>query len=79
MKYELDQLVYYLNENKLHSANVISRMTVDNIREAECNPQQKDFYFAFGPSGTYYRTCHGTFNEKEVFDSKEKLAEYICS
>ena len=78
MKYELDQIIFYLNQNKLHSAKVVSRKTVENNINEISNKEQKEFYRFFGPSGTFYRTCHGVFKEEDVFESREKLAEYIC-
>lgn len=74
MKYELDQVIYYLRNNKIHAAPVLSRKHVDNLmQEAACTEQQKVFFTRFGLSGTWYSTCHGAVNEADAFASKEEL------
>lgn len=75
-KYELDQLVFYLQDNRLHSAPVLSRMKVENLHEGS----HSDFFNQFDcNSGTFYATCHGIYKEEEVFGSKEELAQNIVN
>lgn len=78
MKYELDQVVYYLKENHVHSAAILARMQVESLREEwGCTAEQKSFFTPFGKAGVFYQTCHGTFSEKEVFVSREDLARSL--
>ena len=71
-KYELDQLVYYLKDNKLHSAPVLSRSITENLRE-----DYDTIFKQLGDSRRVYATCHGIINEEELFESKKALAEFI--
>lgn len=76
--YDLDQIVFYLKDNIVHSAPILSSMCVENIRvENVCTKEQEDFYFSFGKNKVQYATCHGTFDESELFESRESLAYYI--
>jgi hypothetical protein len=77
-KYELGQLVYYMKDNKVHSAPILSRMLVENLNEDwDCTEQQKEFFKPFGDSDIIYHTCHGTFAEYEIYSTKEELKELI--
>ena len=75
-KYELNQLIYYLRKNRLHSAPILSRMKVDNLHEDKDPELFNQFDY---DSGTYYATCHGIYEEENVFDSKENLAQNIIN
>jgi hypothetical protein len=74
--YDLDQVVFYLLENRVHSANIISRMCVENNMHEDkaCTKEQREFFTAFGKSRVEYSTCHGIFEESLLFDSRESLA-----
>jgi hypothetical protein len=73
--YDLDQVVFYLLENKVHSASILSRMCIENkCLEGECTKEQEKFYYAFGKNAIKYSTCHGVFEENVLFDSRESLA-----
>lgn len=76
MKYELDQLIYYMRDNSPHSAPVLARMRVDNLREEWAHTQeQRKLFTPFGPAGVYYSTCHGLVCESEAFASKSRMLE----
>ena len=78
MKYELDQTIYYMKDNQIHSAPVLCRVTADNLHDEWCNTnEQKGTWQAFGPSGTFYSTCHGKVNENDAFGSKKELLESL--
>jgi len=72
-KYQLDQLIYYLKDNKLHSASILSRMKIENLY----NDKNSELFNQFNNEGTFYATTHGIFEEEKVFSSKEELAKYI--
>jgi len=73
--FELWTSIYYLLDNKVHSAPVLARMCVDNAREDWANTNaQKELYTPFGKAGVYYATCHGIISEHDAFGSREDLA-----
>lgn len=75
-KYELGQLVYYLKDNKRHSAPIISRMIVENKYDhfdrfqLRIQKNQFEFFNRFGESVIMYATCHGEFKESDLFSTK---------
>jgi len=74
VKFELDQVIHYMHDNKPHSAPVLARMQVDNLHEEwVCNKTQQGLFAPFGPGGVYYQTCHGKVNEKEAYASKQEM------
>ena len=77
-KFALDQVVYVILNNRVHSAPVLSRMLVENQRpDWNATPEQREFWQRFGVAGVKYATCHGEFHEEELFDSREALASAI--
>ena len=60
-KFELKQLVFYLKDNKLNSARIISRKYVEDS----------------GNRTIRYVTCHGEYDEKNIFESKEELLKSL--
>lgn len=73
-KYELDQLVYYLRNNKIHSSRVLSRSAVENLHDGrDATPEQQEVFMHFGHNSVVYVTCHGTFDEVDIYPSKESL------
>lgn len=78
MKYELEQTIFYIMDNVVHSAPVLSRMCVENAHdEWISNEEQKDAFAPFGFSGIKYSTCHGTIEEKHAFSSVDELLESL--
>ena len=74
MKFELDQTIHYLLNNKPHSAPVLARMQIDNLKEGWASTkEQKTLFAPFGPAGVFYHTCHGTISETEVHASKQEM------
>lgn len=78
-KYEIEQIVYYFRDNRVHSAPVLSRMYVENSPMEHCaaNKEQRELYAVFGPSRIMYSTVHGTFDEDELFGSRSELADFL--
>lgn len=76
--FEIGQFVYYLINNKVYSAPILSRAIVennpDNVRHAHTDEQNR-IYERFGPSVTKYSTIHGVF--EQVFASKEDLLKSL--
>lgn len=74
MKYNLGQVIFYMKDNRVHSAEVLSRKQVENIKEdISFNVDQYKLYTAFGLSGVTYSTCHGNVEEYDAFATKEEL------
>lgn len=78
MKFELLQTAYYLKDNKVHSAPVLSRIFVENAHEdVVATSEQANFYMRFGGACILYSTCHGTVREEDAFESSQALAESL--
>jgi len=78
MKYELGQTIYFMLNNRLHSAPVQCRMKVENQHEDwACTNEQRSLFVAFGPAGVFYNTCHGVIKEEDAHASKEDLAKAL--
>jgi hypothetical protein len=79
MKFELGQVVYYLLNNKVHSAPVLSRKCIENAHDDWVNTEEQRSTFApFGHSGITYSTCHGEVSEDDAYESKEQMMNLIC-
>lgn len=77
-RYSLGQTIYYLIDNKIHSAEVLSRSFVDNLHEDwNSTKTQCSTFKAFGDTGVFYSTCHGIVNEKLAFPTKEELTKSL--
>lgn len=78
MKYELDTMIYFFKDSKVHSASVLSRMKVENLFEnLALIKEQVEIFAPFGKGGVYYSTCYGIISENEVFSSKEELLKSL--
>ena len=78
MKYELDQIVFYIADNKICGAPILARMYVDNLHEDFAHTkEQRELFTPFGLSGVFYATCHGIIQEDNVFASKSELLDSI--
>lgn len=72
-KFKLKDLIFYIRDNKVHSAPVLARRFVDCT-----DPQSNsDIYKRFGEPNISYSTCHGIVYEKEAFASKEELLKSL--
>lgn len=77
MKYELDQLVFYMNDNHVHSAKITSRTTVENVHNDLSAIDSPSKMTPFGLAGIRYQTCHGTWDENQIHASKKELLEAL--
>ncbi len=68
MKYELNQTIFYMRDNKVHNAPVLGRSFVEFVTGT--TPGGQGF---IGAAGTYYQTCHGVKEEQHCYASREKL------
>ncbi len=77
-KFELGQTVYYLVDNRVHSAPVLCRMYVEVWRpKVYVEEAASEDYLQFGPWRAEYGTCHGEHHERDLFASREELAAAI--
>ena len=77
-KNKIGQIVYYLKDNKIHSAPVLSRMIVENDSDFMVHTdEQKKFFNRFGKNREKYATCHGEFFENQLFISKEEVVNSL--
>ncbi len=67
-KYELEQKVFYLRNNRIHSAPILARKYIDNVQHE---------FLKFKEACIKYETCHATFNENALFASKDALIESL--
>ena len=75
---KLEQLAWYFKNNCVHSAPILSIMTVSNLHEDwACTDVQKQLFTPFGIDGVFYGTCHGIMNAECCFESKEALLESL--
>ena len=74
MKYALEQIIFYIADNTVHSAPVLSRMVVENLHDDwGSNSEQRELWAPFGIAKTVYSTVHGEVLESKAFASKEDL------
>ncbi len=73
-KFDLEQVVWYVEGGIPHSATIQSRMCVENAHDDwVCTREQEDLYQKFGVSIVKYRTVHGIYAEDKLFDSRLAL------
>jgi hypothetical protein len=79
-KFDLEQTIYYMRENRIHSAPVLARMIVENLKEEWANTnEQKRLFTPFGVACECYSTCHGLIQVDEAFGSKQDLVASLLS
>jgi len=69
-KFELGQLIFYMENNRVHSAPVVARSYVDVIDNRK---EGGEIYTRFGTPGILYSTCHGIVSERRAFATKSEL------
>jgi hypothetical protein len=79
-KFELGQVVFYLENNIMHSAPIMSRVCVENLHDDwACTKEQKEFWQRFGRSDIKYVTVHGVYSERQLFSSSMELSKSLTS
>jgi len=80
-KYDLNQMIFYMQNNKIHSAPILGRSTIETIRRCEEDDASAigKLYNQLGAIGVFYATCHGIIKEADAFNSKEGLADHLLS
>ena len=78
--FKLGDTIYYIRENKLHSARIWTRMGVENAHDDWAHTkEQRDTWQHFGPSRVAYVTCDGVVMQDEAYESPEVLAVALVS
>ena len=70
MKYKLGQMIFYMLENKVHSAPILARTVVENGTKIP-------IFMPFGNARIQYGTFHGIVEEKDAFTTKEELLKSL--
>lgn len=78
-KFNLNQLVWYIENNKFHSANIISRIYIDNKIKDVHGKEQTEAFQQFGADQIQYGTVHGAYTENQLFASKEELVTFLSA
>lgn len=76
-KYDIDQTIFYMRDNKVHSSKVLSRMCVENKFATGATASQRELYQPFGAAQISYATSHGIVHECKAFASREELLESL--
>ena len=78
-KYKLGETVFYMIDNKPHSAPILSIMIVQNAHEDWADTDVlRDLFTPFGKSRIVYATCHGQIDESECYASKREMYMKLC-
>jgi hypothetical protein len=78
MKFELGQVVWYIENNVVHSAQVVARQFVENLHnDWDSTKVQQETWQPFGEQRTKYATVDGVYNEDQLFASRKELGEFI--
>lgn len=76
--HDLGKIIYFMRDNKVFSAPVLSRMIVENLHEDRAHTkEQKELYTNFGLSGIFYYTTHGVVSNLHAFGSKKDLLDSL--
>lgn len=75
MEAYVGDLVYYILDNKVHSAPILSKMIVECSGVNACTKEQQETFEPFGEACIKYATCHGVFTQ--VYFSKQGLLESL--
>lgn len=74
--FNVGQIIYYMKDNRPHSAPIQARMIVNNLHDDwDCTKEQRGLFNPFGKAGVMYSTCHGLVNAVDAFGSKEAMFE----
>ena len=77
-KFELGQTIYYIRNDRIHSADVLARIIVENAKEDwACTDAQKELFTPFGKSREAYATWHGFVPVEDAFGSKQDLVDSL--
>lgn len=79
MKAKIGDLIWYMRGGKIHSAKVLSKLTIETSDVDACTIEQRNTFEPFGKAGVKYATCHGQFSEEQIFTSKEALVESLLA
>lgn len=76
MKYKLGQEVWYMHNNKICSAPVLSRCMVENAHDSQkenLSLDERRIYTQFGKTDIRYSTIHMILSERETYQSVDEL------
>ena len=79
LMFALDQEVFYMFENRIHTGKIMSRALIENIHdEVELAAGSPDWQ-PFGQNVIKYNTLHGIFKQDKIFGTHAALLEDLAS
>ena len=77
-KFNLEQTIYYIRNDRIHSAPVLARIIVENAHDDwACTDAQKELFTPFGKAREAYATCHGLVPVEDSFGSRQDLVNSL--
>lgn len=77
-EHDLGQTIFYLKNNRIHSAVVVTRMLVENAHDDWVDTKDHSWQ-RFGVTGERYVTCHGVVEAREAFATRDELKDSIAA
>lgn len=79
-KFDLEQTIYYIRNDRIHSAPILARIIVENAHDDwACTDVQKELFTPFGPGREAYATCHGFVPTEEAYGSRQDLVDSLLA
>jgi len=76
--YKIDDIIFYMTENKIHSAPIMSINVVETNPELTAsNSEQKQVFTPFGEAGIWYATVHGVIKSNLVYTDRKSLLKSL--
>ena len=77
-KFDLKKTIYYIRNDHICSAPVLSRMIIENAHEDwVANKEQSELFTLFGPAQEANATCHGVVFADAAFGSRQELIDTL--
>ena len=75
LMFELNQRVFYMCENRIHTGEVRSRVHIDNRPDDNMTDSDSCYWQPFGQQAIRYGTIHGVFDQDQLLGTQEALLE----
>lgn len=77
-RFKIDQVIFYMSENQIHSAPILSINYVQTNPELKpSNKEQQQVFEPFGEAGIWYATIHGVLKEILVHPNRASLLDSL--
>ncbi len=79
-KFDLEQTIYYIRNDRIHSAPVLAHIIIENAHDNWAYiSEHKQIFTPFGKSREAYSTCHGLVPIEEAFASRQDLVDSLIA